>query len=70
MRIALPLALIALPAAAQAVAPHSGQIARNGFALSDIALFVFAALGVWLAQRSLRRRKRGKSQPLGPDRTE
>ncbi|UIJ46815.1 hypothetical protein LZK98_07690 [Sphingomonas cannabina] len=59
---ALAFLSFALPGLAEAAAPHSGQIVRNGFALSDVALFVFAAIGVWLAQRSMRRRagKRAK----------
>ena len=61
MRVLL-FPLLALPSLADAAAPHSGQVVRNGFALSDVALFVFAAIGVWLAQRSMRRRasKRAK----------
>ncbi|MGK6318165.1 hypothetical protein [Sphingomonas sp. DT-204] len=57
----LSLSLV-LPTIAHAAAPHSGQVVRSGFALSDVALFVFAAIGVWLAQRSMRRRagKRAK----------
>jgi hypothetical protein len=54
----LPLVLLALPAITHAAAPHSGQVVHNGFELSDVALFAFAAFGVWLAQRSLRRRAR------------
>ena len=60
----MPLLLLAFLSAlpAHAAAPHSGQVVRNGFALSDVALFAFAAIGVWLAQRSMRRRagKRAK----------
>ena len=36
---------------------HSGVVhPRTGPALSDIALFVVAALGVWLARRAMRKR--------------
>ena len=38
---------------------HSGVVApRSGFALSDVALFVMAAGGVWLVRRRLRKRFR------------
>lgn len=46
--------LIATPALA---APHSGVVkVRTGPELSDIVLFVVAALGVWLVRRALRAR--------------
>ncbi len=36
---------------------HSGVVhPRTGPALSDIALFVVAAVGVWLVRRALRKR--------------
>ena len=36
---------------------HSGIVhPRTGPELSDIALFVFAAVGVWLVRRALRKR--------------
>lgn len=60
MRIAL-LALIAAPSLAGAAPPHTGQVIHDGFQLSDVALFVFAAIGVWLAQRSMRKRARAKA---------
>lgn len=38
---------------------HSGIVhPRTGPELSDVALFVVAAVGVWLARRALRRRFR------------
>lgn len=53
MRMAL-LFLIATPAFAT---PHSGAVkVRTGPEPSDIALFVIAALGVWLVRRALRTR--------------
>lgn len=46
--------LIANPALA---APHSGVVkVRTGPELSDIVLFVVAALGVWLVRRAMRAR--------------
>lgn len=47
---------------------HSGVAhAPTGFALSDVALFVFAAIGVWLVRRALRKRfidaRRAKPPP-------
>ena len=54
--VALPLLLLATPALAM-VPPHSGVIhTRSMPELSDIALFVMAAAGVWLARRALRKR--------------
>ncbi|TPG20125.1 hypothetical protein EAH79_10245 [Sphingomonas koreensis] len=56
MRALLLLALIAAPALADPAA-HSGVAkARTGPAASDIALFVMAAIGVWLARRAMIRR--------------
>jgi hypothetical protein len=56
MRFALPFLLLATPAFAQ-VPPHSGVIhTRSMPELSDIALFVMAVGGVWLARRALRKR--------------
>jgi hypothetical protein len=56
MCLALAL-LLASPAAA-----HSGRIVRDGFELSDVALFAFACIGIWLAQRSMRRRARARDR--------
>ena len=40
---------------------HSGVVhRRTGPEWSDLALFVVAALGVWLVRRALRRRFTGK----------
>lgn len=56
MRYALALFVLATPAFA-AVPPHSGIIhTRSMPELSDIALFVMAVGGVWLARRALRKR--------------
>ncbi|MEG3176271.1 hypothetical protein U1872_08530 [Sphingomonas sp. RB3P16] len=53
MRFLLAL-LLASPALA---APHSGVVkVRTGPELSDIILFVVAALGVWLVRRAMRAR--------------
>lgn len=53
MRFAFAL-LAAAPAYA---APHTGVAKiRTGPELSDIALFVMAALGVWLVRRAMRAR--------------
>jgi hypothetical protein len=53
MRFALAI-LLAAPVYA---APHSGVVkVRTGPELSDIALFVMAALGVWLVRRAMRAR--------------
>ena len=53
--------LIAGPALA---APHSGVVkVRTGPELSDIALFVMAALGVWLVRRAMRNRFAKRDTP-------
>ncbi|WNO54534.1 hypothetical protein [Stakelama saccharophila] len=39
-----------------AAAPHSGVVTRDGFEPSDVALFVVAATGIWLARRAMRAR--------------
>lgn len=50
---ALLLVLLSTPA----FAAHSGVVTpRTGPELSDIALFVMAAVGVWLVRRALRAR--------------
>ncbi|MBR0553624.1 hypothetical protein [Stakelama marina] len=54
-------ALLFCVSGAFAAAPHSGVVERDGFAPSDVALFVVAALGVWLARRALRARFRKRS---------
>lgn len=48
---------LTLLAAATAAAPHSGAVsARTAPELSDVALFVMAAGGLWLVRRALRAR--------------
>jgi hypothetical protein len=42
------------------LASTSATAVRGGFALSDLALFVAAVLGIWLARRSMRARARRK----------
>jgi len=55
MRALLPLLLLATPALA--AAPHSGVVKqRTAPELSDVALFVMAAAGVFLARRAMLRR--------------
>ena len=41
-------------------AAHSGTVTRDGFQWSDVALFVAAALGVWIVRRALRARFRNR----------
>jgi hypothetical protein len=54
MRSLLLLALVAAPALANDPAAHSGVVkVRTGPEPSDIALFVMAAIGVWLARRAM-----------------
>lgn len=44
-------------------AAHSGEVTRRTMPeLSDLALAVIAAVGVWLAQRAMRRRARTRKQ--------
>jgi len=57
MRFALPFLLIAEPALA--AAPHQ----RTSPEWSDIALFVVAAIGVWLVRRGLRKRFAKPARP-------
>ena len=57
MRALILLALFATPALANNPAAHSGVAkVRTGPEPSDIALFVMAAVGVWLARRAMIRR--------------
>jgi hypothetical protein len=61
MRSFILLALIAAPALADDPAAHSGIAkVRTGPEPSDIALFVMAAVGVWLARRAMIRRAAAK----------
>ena len=58
--------MIALPFLA-VQSGHSGIVhPRTGPELSDIALFVFAAVGVWLVRRALRKRF-AKTKPPAED---
>ena len=60
MRFLLAL-LLATPALA---APHTGvPKIRTGPELSDIALFVVAALGVWFVRRAMRARFAKQAAP-------
>ncbi|WP_426262906.1 hypothetical protein [Sphingomonas sp. PWP1-2] len=53
--------LLASPALA---APHSGVVkVRTGPELSDIVLFVVAALGIWLIRRAMRARFAKRDTP-------
>ena len=54
-----------MPALALLVASnHSGTAhPRTGPALSDVALFAIAAIGVWLVRRALRARFAAKAPP-------
>jgi len=60
----LPLALL-IAAPAMAVTPaHTGvPKIRTGPELSDIALFVMAALGVWFVRRAMRARFAKRPKP-------
>lgn len=44
--------------AAPGFAAHTGVTRRNGFSLSDAAIFGIVVGGLWLAQRAMRRRHR------------
>ncbi|WP_200922296.1 hypothetical protein [Sphingomonas sp. Leaf17] len=47
---------------------HTGVVRpRTGPEASDIALFAFAAIAVWLVRRALRARFRSKAPPPGKD---
>jgi len=62
LRLALVTALAAFASldTLSAAVPHSGQVIHDGFELSDVALFVLAAAGVWLARRSMRARAKAR----------
>ena len=65
MRYTAPMRfVIALLLARPAFAAHSGvPKIRTGPELSDIALFVLAALGVWFVRRALRARFTKRDTP-------
>jgi ABC-type Na+ efflux pump permease subunit len=48
------------PGTSLAMAAHTGTTDVPGIEPSDIALFVMAVLGVWLARRSMRMRARAR----------
>ena len=58
IRLSLALALVAFvsPDTLLAAALHSGRVIHDGFELSDLALGLLAAAGMWLARRSMRAR--------------
>ena len=56
MRFLLPALLLAAPALAVTPAHTGVPKVRTGPELSDIALFVMAAGGVWLVRRAMRAR--------------
>lgn len=71
IRTCLALALVAFvsPDTLLAAPPHSGQVIHDGFELSDLALGLCAAAGVWFARRSMRKRaaaRRSAGRPVGP----
>jgi len=58
VRPILLLTLLATPALALASGHTGVATPRTGPELSDIALFVMAALGIWFTRRHLRKRAR------------
>jgi hypothetical protein len=54
--LALALAAFVSPDTLFAAAPHTGQVVHDGFELSDLALGLCAAFGIWFARRSMRAR--------------
>jgi hypothetical protein len=56
MRFLLPALLLAMPALAVTPAHTGVAKIRTGPELSDIALFVMAAGGVWIVRRAMRSR--------------
>ena len=50
-----------------AFAAHTGATDVPGIEFSDIALFAFAVLGVWLARRSMRARAEARRDNPTPD---
>ena len=69
IRTCLALAMVAFvsPDTLFAAAPHSGRVVNDGFELSDLALGLIAAAGLWFARRSMRKRaaaRRTSSPPF------
>lgn len=62
-RLGLAIALVAFLSPDTLFAAHSGRVIRDGFELSDAALFALAAAGVWLARRSMRARVKARRRP-------
>ena len=65
--LALALMVFVSPDTLFAAAPHSGRVVHDGFELSDLALGLCAAAGVWFARRSMRARaaaRRTSSPPF------
>jgi hypothetical protein len=57
------LAFFLIFCAVPSFAAHTGEITRRSMPeLSDLALAAMAAIGVWLAQRAMRRRARARKQ--------
>ena len=61
MKMLLALLLVAIAGPLAAAAPHGGEVTRQ-VALSDFALFAFSVAGVWLARRSMRKRRAAQSK--------
>lgn len=62
------LVVAALSATPALAAPHSGVAReRTGPELSDIMLFVVAALAIWVVRRALRARFARKRRDAEPD---
>ena len=57
---ALALAAFVSPDTLLAAPAHTGQVSRDGCELSDLALGLLAAAGVWFARRSMRARAKAK----------
>lgn len=61
------LAFFLLFCAIPTFAAHTGEVTRRTMPeLSDLALAAMAACGVWLAQRTMRRRARNSRQASSP----
>ncbi len=68
IRTCLALALMAFVSSdtSFAATPHSGRVVNDGFELSDLALALFAAAGLWFARRSMRKRATARRTSLPP----